>query len=183
MAPFSNRQYGREWFRKPFPNSSRHDERDKHDTLLACFHPTTQWTRLTYSKLGIRACVYQPNLVARKFSFSQLFPKSLIPKAEACFFSSDAHHEEWLEGCHKFCKSKEIILNSFKFSLSYNCTQVFEDWWDLHYESVPYPTLMVQYLDDAFFFMWDLKKKNKVILGRLVIECRKDSRYTRFNLP
>ncbi|KAI5387916.1 hypothetical protein KIW84_073856 [Lathyrus oleraceus] len=82
MAPLSNRQCEPEWFRKPFLNPSGQDERDIHDTLLACFKPNSMWTRLTSFKSGIRADAYQPNLAAIKFGLSQLLPKSLVPQAK-----------------------------------------------------------------------------------------------------
>lgn len=116
MEPLSNRQCGPEWFRKPFLNPSGQDERDIHDTLLACFQPTSLWTRLTSFKSGIKADAYQPNLVAIKFGLSQLLPKSLVPQAKVFFFYTHTPNERWLESCQIFCKRKDFSLVPLNWS-------------------------------------------------------------------
>lgn len=113
------------------------------------------WTRITSSKSRLRVTPYLPNLVAKKFVLSQLLPTSLVPQADTFSFSTDTPNERWLKSYHLFYKMKEVFLNSFKFSLSYRCTQEFEDWWALYYADVPNHTLMAQCLVDAFSFMRD----------------------------
>lgn len=89
MAPFSNRQCGPKWFRKPYPHQSRREKDEIEKVLFACFNPTLLWTRITTTKVGLRVAPYQPNLVGRKFGVSQLLPKCLIPSAKTFFCMLD----------------------------------------------------------------------------------------------
>ncbi|KAI5391254.1 hypothetical protein KIW84_076195 [Lathyrus oleraceus] len=82
VAPFSSRQCGPKWFMKPFPNLSQQEEKNIHVTLNVCFNLKSLCSRLTSSKSGIKVAHYQRNLASRKFSLSQLLPKSLVPQGE-----------------------------------------------------------------------------------------------------
>ncbi|KAI5386525.1 hypothetical protein KIW84_072887 [Lathyrus oleraceus] len=143
MSPFSIRQYGPDCLRKPFPNPSRREENEIHDTLIYFFNHTTLWSRLTSAKTSLRVAPYQPNLVSRKFGLSQMLPKCL---GEAFFFSAKNTTERWLKSYHEFCKRKEGFLYAFDYKLSYHCTQEFEEWWSIHRKNVLDHTLMEQCL-------------------------------------
>ncbi|KAI5426149.1 hypothetical protein KIW84_031830 [Lathyrus oleraceus] len=81
MTPFSSRKCRPEWFRKPFPNLSRQEEKEIHDTLLACFQPTAIWARSASSNSGLRAYPYNPNLAAMQFGVPSN-PKALTASSQ-----------------------------------------------------------------------------------------------------
>lgn len=105
-----------------FPIHHPQEEKDIHDTLHACFEPTTLWSRLTSSKTGLREAPYHSNLVARQFGLSQMLPKCFILKGKTFFFSIDNATKKWLAGFHEFCKRKAGFLGSLDYSLSCHFT-------------------------------------------------------------
>lgn len=127
MTPFSTRQYGPDWLRKPFPNPSRREEDEIHNTLFVFFNPIILWSRLNSSKTSLREAPYHPNLVNNKFGLSQLLPKCCIPIGEGFLCSTDNAIEKWLKGNHEYCKKNEFFLHDFDYTLSYHCTQKFEE--------------------------------------------------------
>lgn len=107
--------------------------------------------RIEAGSKGYGFMSYQPNLVALKFSLSQMLPKSLVSHSTDIVWDGRQLNFKGHKACLKFHKSTQCLkLPVFKFQQSFLTTKDFDRWW-FEYQRQCFPSaFFLQNMIDAF---------------------------------
>lgn len=133
MDPFSNWNHGPEWFKWEFPTLVHEHETEVFEIWEAFLTLILLSLRLGKTKDTMGRVGYQPNLVSRKFGFSQSLAISYFRrKIELCLSTiemNEARYNECLNRKTTTC----LDLTPFPFETSFYCTQEFDYRWTTYY--------------------------------------------------
>lgn len=118
MAPFVDRCAGPTWFRNIYPDVTPKATAMSNSLWSAFFTPTLLSTRIKTGTDGYGFNGYHPNLVARQFGSSQMFPCSLYSwEDDICWSERKFTLREYRE-CMAFARQQILELPTFCFQPS-----------------------------------------------------------------
>jgi len=129
LAPFTNRVYGPDWFKKEFSATKIEDEAKSNAIWKAYLTPTLLSSRIkSTDPFGLYG--YQPNLAARQFGLVQPKPSSLYKCLDD--LKQPLIEHVW-RALLRQVQERAPAFDPASFTFSHACIEAFFRWWQEYY--------------------------------------------------